>query len=150
MATAHKGVGMDRCLIVANKTLMSEELLKAVLARRDERPCQFHLVVPATHPWGAWSQGSVRAMTKERLAEGIAYFAEHGVTCDGDIGDHNPVRAVTDLLAHDSDFDEIIVSTLPVGPSAWIHEDVPARLRRMVHVPVTHVITAPQRHAAAV
>jgi len=134
---------MDRCLIVANKTLESEELLRAVLARRDRDPCQFHLLVPATHPWGAWSHGSVRATTKERLAEGIAYFAEHGIECDGDIGDVNPVRATTDLMAH-THFDEIIISTLPVGPSRWIHEDVPARLRRSVHVPVTHVATAPQ------
>ena len=139
---------MDRCLIVAHKTLLSEELLQAVLARRDERPCQFHLLVPASHPWGAWSEGSVRADTNARLAEGIAHFAEHGIQCEGHIGDANPFRAVTDLMAHE-DFDEIILSTLPPGPSRWIHEDVPARLRRVVHVPVTHVVSAAHRQHAA-
>src|SRR5687768_13156475 len=136
---------MDRCLVVANKTLLSDELLDAVRGRMGERPCEFHLLVPASHPWRAWSDGSIKAAARERLEEGIAHFAEHGITCTGEIGDANPVFAVTDVLLHQR-FDEVIISTLPVGPSAWLHQDVPARLRRVVRVPVTHVITAaPQR-----
>jgi GABA permease len=136
---------MDRCLVVANKTLLSEELLEAVRSRMAERPCEFHLLVPVSHPWRAWSDGSIKATARARLAEGIAHFAEHGVQCTGDIGDNNPVFAVTDLLLRER-FDEILISTLPSGPSAWLHQDVPARLRRIVNVPVTHVVTvAPQR-----
>ena len=139
---------MDRCLVVANKTLLSDELLSSVQNRMAERPCEFHVLVPASHPWRAWSEGSVRAAARERLQEGLEFFAEHGVSCTGEIGDANPVFAVTDLLLHDR-FDEIIISTLPAGPSAWLHQDVPARLRRIVQVPVTHVVTAaPQRLAA--
>src|SRR5205823_4433581 len=110
-------------------------------------PCEFHILVPAAHPRGAWSEGSVRAMAMERVAEGIAHFGEHGVTCQGHVGDVNPVRAVNDLMAHEG-FDEIILSTLPAGPSRWVHEDVPARIRRMVSIPVTHVLTAPARQRA--
>jgi hypothetical protein len=135
---------MDRCLIVANKTLLSEELLGAVMSRTSERPSEFHLLVPASRPWGTWSEGSVRAAARERVAEGIAHFAQQGVTCTGDIGDANPVQAVTDILLQER-FDEVLISTLAPGPSAWIHQDVVTRLRRIVAVPVTHVITVPQR-----
>jgi hypothetical protein len=139
---------MDRCLVVANKTLLSDELLDAVRSRAEERPCEFHLLVPASHPWRAWSDGSIKAAARERLEEGQAHFAEHGIECTGEIGDANPVFAVTDLLLRER-FDEILISTLPSGPSAWLHQDVPARLRRIVNVPVTHVVTvAPQRVTA--
>ena len=139
---------MDRCLVVANKTLLSEELLDAIRARKDERPCEFYLLVPASHPWRAWSDGSIKAAARERLAEGIAHLAEHGIDCTGEIGDANPVFAVTDILLRER-FDEIVISTLPSGPSAWLHQDVPARLRRIVTMPVTHVVTAaPQRVSA--
>lgn len=136
---------MDRCLVVANKTLLSDELLDVVRHRMSERPCDFYLLIPASHPWGAWSEGSVKRAARDRLQEGIDHFAEHGITCTGEIGDANPVFAVTDILLRER-FDEIMISTLPSGPSAWLHQDVPARLRRIVNVPVTHVVTvAPQR-----
>jgi GABA permease len=136
---------MDRCLVVANKTLLSEELLDGVQARTAERPCEFHLLVPVSHPWRQWSDGSIKAAARERLDEGIAHFKEHGIDTTGEIGDANPVFAVTDILLRDR-FDEIIISTLPAGPSAWLHQDVPARLRRIVNIPVAHVVTAaPQR-----
>src|SRR5438874_704323 len=136
---------MDRCLVVANKTLLSDELLDAVRSRMEERACEFYLLVPASHPWGSWSDGSVKAAARQRLDEGIAFFAEHGIECTGEIGDANPVFAVTDLLLRDR-FDEILISTLPSGPSAWLHQDVPARLRRIVSMPVAPVVTAaPQR-----
>jgi len=135
---------MDRCLVVANKTLLSAELLDAMKSRMAERECSFHLLVPDTHPSGMWSDGSVRAATKQRLAEGIAHFAEAGIPCTGEVRDANPIHAVTDVLLVGR-YDEIVVSTLPPGPSAWIHQHVPARLRRIVSTPVTHVISAPQK-----
>src|SRR3954447_7286135 len=139
---------MDRCVVVATKALISGELLDALRNRKAERPCEFHILVPASHPWRAWSEGSIRAAARERLSEGLDYFVEHDVQCTGEIGDANPVFAVTDILLRDR-FDEIIISTLPSGPSAWLHQDVPARLRRIVNVPVTHVVTAaPQRVTA--
>ena len=139
---------MDRCLVVANKTLLSDELLDAVRSRMEERPCEFHLLVPVSHPWRAWSDGSIKAAARERLEEGRAHFAEHGIECTGEIGDANPVFAVTDILLRER-FDEIVISTLPSGPSAWLHQDVPARLRRIVSMPVTHVVTTAQRAVTA-
>ncbi|TWF74984.1 hypothetical protein FHX44_11868 [Pseudonocardia hierapolitana] len=52
--------------------------------------------------------------------------------------DPDPMRAVEDALGR-QEFDEIIVSTLPVRLSRWLHQDLPARLGRKFHLPVTHV-----------
>jgi hypothetical protein len=130
---------MRRILVVANQTLLGDELLGAVQRKREEdSQSVFHLLIPATHPRGAWSEGSVQAATAHRLAEGTAHFAAHGIDVTGEIGDPNPIQAVSDVMLRET-FDEIIVSTLPAGPSHWLRADVPSRLRRHFSQPVTHV-----------
>jgi hypothetical protein len=135
-------------LVVANQTLLGNELLGAVQAKREEEAATvFHLLVPATHPKGAWSEGSVHASMQARLDEGRAHFAEHGIEVTGEIGDANPIQAVSDVLLREN-FDEIVISTLPQGPSHWLRADVPSRLRRNLSQPVTHVVTpVPDTHA---
>src|SRR6516164_4906828 len=103
---------MDRCLVVANKTLLSDELLDAIRERTEQRQCEFFLLVPVSHPWRQWSDGSIKAAARDRLSEGIAHLREHGIEATGTIGDANPVFAVTDALLRDR-FDEVIISTLP-------------------------------------
>jgi len=133
---------MRLCLVVANQTLMGEELLQTLLAKQGEGGTAFHVVVPATHPKGAWSEGSVHAEMAERLEQARAHFAEHGIEITGEIGDANPIRAVEDAMLAEN-FDEIIVSTLPLGPSHWLRADVPTRIRRNhPEIPVTHVMAA--------
>ena len=127
-------------LVVANQTLLGSELLGAVQAKREkDRDAVFHLLVPATHPKGAWSEGSVHADMQSRLDEGRAHFKEHGIEVTGEIGDANPIQAVNDVLLREN-FDEIIISTLPPGPSHWLRADVPSRVRRNLTLPVTHVV----------
>ena len=42
---------MDRVLLVANKTLASEEVSEYVRTRMAKDPCEFTLLVPATPRW---------------------------------------------------------------------------------------------------
>jgi len=131
---------MRLILVVANQTLLGDELLRAMQAKREEDgDTLFHLLVPEHHPKGAWSEGQVHATTKARLAEARGHFAEQGIEVTGEIGDANPIQAVSDVMLRES-FDEIIVSTLPAGPSHWLRADVPSRLRRHFSQPVTHVV----------
>lgn len=132
---------MRAYLVVANVTLLDDTLLEAVRAKQAAGDCRFHLLVPAAHPKGAWTEGAVRATAEERLGEGIRHFRDHGIEVTGEIGDANPVHAVGDILLRDS-FDEIIISTLPQGPSAWLRQDAPSRIRRLHGIPVTHVARA--------
>ena len=132
---------MRAYLVVANVTLLDDTLLEAVRSKQAGDESRFHLLVPAAHPKGAWTEGAVRVTAEERLGEGLRHFRDHGIEVTGEIGDANPVAAVGDVLLRDS-FDEIIISTLPPGPSAWLHQDAPSRMRRLYGLPVTHVARA--------
>ena len=55
---------------------------------------------------------------------------------------HDPMDAVEETL-HDSEFHEIIVSTLPRSVSRWLHVDLPHRLSH-TGLPVT-TVTAQER-----
>ena len=132
---------MRRYLVVAHQTAISDALDRQVDACRDAGECTFHLIVPVTHPHGAWSDGSVNAAAEARVAEALDHFRQRGVEMTGAVGDVSPVRAVGDALI-ESDYDEVILSTLPPGPSRWLHQDVPHRLERSIDIPVTHVVAA--------
>ena len=62
-----------------------------------------------------------------------------GGRVEGLIGAEDPYHAITGALETHS-FDEIVISTLPVHVSHWLHIDLPTRARRL-GLPVT-VVTA--------
>lgn len=66
----------------------------------------------------------------------------------GVVGDPSPVLAVNDALiaarAAGEPYDEVIVSTLPLGVSRWLHQDVLRRIARAhPDVKVTQVAAQP-------
>jgi len=129
---------MKRALVVANKTLCEQHLIDALRARRAAGPARFHLLVPASHPTGAWTDADTEREARARLEEILDTLAAAAIPAVGEIGDASPVTAVDDLLRRES-FDEIIVSTLPSGVSRWMAQNV---VRRLGHfgLPVTHVV----------
>jgi hypothetical protein len=136
---------MRRILVVAHKTLGGEHLLEEVRRRRAEGGCSFHLVVPEDHSHaGSWSEGQVHAAATRVLEEGLARFRDLDTTgatdFTGEVGDPNPVHAVNAIAYRGESFDEIILSTFPPGPSRWLHQDVPTRMRKTFAVPITHVV----------
>ena len=135
---------MRRYLIVAHKTLIGEHLLDHVKQCMADGPCQFHLVVPVVHPAGhAWTEGEAQAAGRKRLDDALAAFREIGAEVDGEVGDANPVYATTTALRDLAQpVDEIIVSTLPRGVSAWLHVDAVSRIKKEVDLPVTHLEAA--------
>ena len=135
---------MRRYLVVAHKTLGGDHLLEHVRSLREEGPCRFMLLVPVEHPSGhAWTEGEVNAAARRKLQEGLDRFHEEGIVADGDIGDANPVYAVSTMIRREGPdaFTGIILSTLPPGPSRWLHWDVPSRMRREhPELPITHLV----------
>ena len=144
---------MRRYLVVANETLLGLPLTEEVKKRlEDDRNCAIHVVVPASHGSGLWSEGQAKAKAARQLEHGEARFTSLG--CDavtGEVGDPNPVLAVGDaLLASTAEFDEVIVSTLPLGRSRWLKQDVIHRLQRTYpKMNVTHVVGVASDAAAS-
>ena len=133
---------MKRVLLVANRTACEQHLIDECRRRRAEGPTSFHLLVPATHPAGTWTDAQAEKLAKERMVEATDVLAAAGISCTGSVGDANPVFAVGDLLRHDR-FDEIVVSTLPQGVSGWLGQNVVRRMRSSFGLPVTHVVAEP-------
>ncbi len=133
--------GTSRVLIVANRTVATEQLLDAVRGRADAGPAEFHLLVPAT-PRGLHRvvdpEDSGREEAAAQLKLGRARLREAiGADVSGHVGVADPMCAISDAL-HEGLYDEIIISTLPRRLSRWMHIDVPSKVRGW-GVPVTHV-----------
>jgi hypothetical protein len=147
---------MQAYLVVAHRTLVGEHLLdhvRSLCAAGGAGQCRFYLVVPVTHPRDhAWSEGEVDAAARTRLDEGLEAFRNLGVEASGEVGDANPVYAVSTALRNrpfgDDEWDGIIVSTLPPGVSHWLGLDVVSRIKREFDIPVTHLV-APKVQAGA-
>lgn len=132
---------MRRILIVANQTAGGEHLQREIHRRVLDGPCAFHIVVPATRPTDhlVWTEGEAREIATRRLNHSMECLRGVGAEVTGEVGDSRPMQAISDAFIS-SDFDEIIVSTLPAGASRWLRQDLPARIARATGVPVTHVV----------
>jgi hypothetical protein len=140
-------------LVVAHRTAATAALLDAIRARAARGPAWFHLLVPDPSPadWRPARADGRRRMTEgERVLANAVPLIEAAARrpTDGSVSTrHDPMDAIEEAV-HDGDFDEIILSTLPLGVSRWLHMDLP---RRVAHLglPVTTVIAA-DREAAGI
>ena len=132
---------MHKYLVVANQTLAGEHLVKEIRARLSSGRCEFHVLVPATHPseHAVWTEGEAQAIARRNLAQALEIFRKLGARVNGEIGDEEPLTAIRDVL-RDTEFDEIILSTLPPGISRWLGQDLVSRVERGFAIPVTHVV----------
>lgn len=132
---------MARILVVANQTLGGEHLLE-LLRDRSGPGGKLHILVPASaNPasWRAHDHATDHTAAQARLERAEQAFATLGYEVTGEIGDASPVEAVGDVLREQGPFDEIVVSTLPSGPSKWMKMDVVSRIQRAHGVAVTHI-----------
>jgi nucleotide-binding universal stress UspA family protein len=128
-------------LVVANRTAGSPELIAALKERAEKGPVKFHLLVPSTPHGVAWAADmhSGGSEAEEHLKEAVARLRDEGLEVDdGKVGDPDPVAAVEDAVNF-REFEEIIVSTLPVHLSKWLKVDLPHRVERATGKPVQHV-----------
>jgi hypothetical protein len=132
---------MRSILVVANQTLGGDALTRRMRDAVVAEPCRFHLAVPAT-PTGhmlTWSEGEAHVVAQRRLDDALRRLEQEGFSVTGEVSDPNPMLAITDALRHDR-YDEVILSTLPVGVSRWVRLDLPSRIRRRFGVKLTHVV----------
>jgi hypothetical protein len=126
-------------LVVANRTADSDELSAALLARAEQGPVAYRLVVP---PMAAGPDSRAAAETK--LAAALTRLRDAGLQIEGSIGPPDPIDAVHAVWDPRS-FDEVIVSTLPGQASKWMLMDLPHRIARFTGVRVTHVVASDEK-----
>lgn len=125
-------------LVVANVTAASDELCRELVARAEREPASFTLLVPAT------GTGGGRGAAMETVEHAVARLREAGLEADGMVGDCDPIIAVTEAW-DPRRYDEIIVSTLPIGSSKWLHAGLPERIFKVTGVPVCHIVSHPPK-----
>lgn len=135
-------------LVVANRTAGSDELLEALCKRAAEGVAQFHLVVPATARGVSWvaDMDAGTDAAEHDLEGALERLRGAGLEVDGEIGDADPVAAVSDA-ANAASYDEVIVSTLHKHVSKWLKLDLPSKAAHATGLPVTHVEARAQSHA---
>lgn len=142
---------MTRIMIVANQTLGCPELEAALEPHLEAGRAEFRLVAPVAVIEGEqqWDYPAIdryipspeqiaHALALGRLQHELERLRSLGASAEGEVVDHDPVDRVKHLLA-ESDYDAVIVCTLPTRVSHWLRLDLPGRLARATHVPVQHV-----------
>ncbi|HET7745419.1 MAG TPA: hypothetical protein VFK76_11840 [Gaiellaceae bacterium] len=130
-------------LVVANETLVGQELVDAVERHAERGPIRVLVVVPVNRP----KQGYVvytdsrRAAAGRRLQRTLEAFRSAGVPAHGGVYDDEPLAAVKDVLASER-VDEIIISTHPATKSGWLRKDLVDEVRRVAGGrPVEHIVS---------
>ena len=146
-----------RYLVVANQTVTSDALHRAIRERIERGPAEFHIVMPIRLPLyasvglavdpmsGFFSAESIAEAEKDAgelalqpLADALARIRAAGATATGEVATTDPVAATTAVLDRAS-FDEILLSTLPRNISRWLGFDLQQRLARHTRIPITRV-----------
>jgi hypothetical protein len=138
-------------LVVAHQTAATPGLLDAVRERAARSPARFHLVVPQqahgihrlVDPEDSGVDEAQRVL--ETALPKLSDAAGHEVT--GGVGDAEPLSAIQDAV-NLGDYDEIIISTLPLGISRWLKLDLVSKARGL-GLPVTHVAATSKVQATA-
>ena len=126
----------QQVLVVANLTATSHELLGVLRERVQREPTEVHLVIPAS------PLGSGRQAAMQTLEDALEKVRSAGLDADGAVGHPDPFLAVMEVW-DPKRYDEIVVSTLPIGASKWLHAGLPERIGRATGALVTHVVAQP-------
>src|SRR4029450_5079901 len=118
-----------RVLVVANRTAESPELLDALRTRTMQGPCQFTLLVPSTPHGIAWA-ADMHGGGDEAESHRASFLLELREEClnvnVAKVGDPDPLAAIQDECNF-HEYDELIVSTLPLHILKWLKGDLPRK-----------------------
>jgi hypothetical protein len=126
--------GETNVLVIANQTVVSEELLERIRKRAAKGHASFLIVAPQ-------SDEEEHADADRRLRRALSELRGEGIEAHGQVVHPDPYTAARHAV-HDERVDEIIVSTFPGEKSGWLRRDLVQRLRKDTGLPVEHVISA--------
>jgi GABA permease len=130
-------------LVVANETLVGDELVDTLRHRAERGPVRVAVVVPVTKPREGYVvyRDTRRAAASRRLDRVLAYLRLAGIPAHGGVYDDDPLSAVKDVLASE-EIDELVVCTHPAAKSGWLRRNLLDEIRRVAgDRPVEHVVS---------
>lgn len=128
-------------LVVANETVLGEELLGAIRERAARGEARFLIVSPQSDP-----TQSEHPDAERRLRRALAELRGAGIEAHGWVAHPDPFEAAMQEI-HEERIDEIIVSTFEPERSGWLRKDLIQRLKDETNLPVLHVV--PQKGVTA-
>ena len=141
---------MSRYLVIAHQTAESYELSEALQRRaKEDAAAEFTLLVPITYAGfliAPEDADDTRVVARARRVGNAAAWSlnEAGVNISRVIvGDELPMVALEEELEDNSDYKEIIFSTLPEKISRWLREDQIRQAETQFKLPVSHIICTP-------
>lgn len=130
-------------LVVANETLVGDELVDTLRARAERGPIRVAVVAPLTQPREGYVvyRDSRRAAAGRRLDRVLAALRLAAIPAHGAVYDDDPLPAVKDVLASE-EIDEIVVCTHPGTKSGWLRKSLLDEIRKAAgDRPVEHVVS---------
>lgn len=148
---------MARTLVVANLTLGGQNLAQFLEGRiKSASSTSFHLIAPVAEST-MWAWGGPLASTAlqpwphTELAETaradallrvdllVGWLRTLGASATGEVIADDPLSAIEHTI-HTMVFDDVVISTLPLGLSKWLHLDLPHRVAKHCGLPVVTVV----------
>jgi hypothetical protein len=126
--------GQQNVLVLANETVLGEQLLNKIRERAQGGAASFLLISPQSDP----SEGS-HPEAERRLKRAVAELRSEGIDAHGQVAHPDPFTAAQEAIREER-VDEIIVSTFGPEKSGWLRRDLVERLRNETNLPVEHVM----------
>jgi hypothetical protein len=126
--------GQQNVLVIANETVIGEQLLSKIRERGARGNVSFLIVSPQSDP----SEGA-HPEAERRLKRALAELRGSGLDAHGQVAHPDPFSAALEAIREEK-VDEIIVSTFGPEKSGWLRRDLVERLREETKLPVEHVM----------
>lgn len=126
--------GQQNVLVIANETVLGDQLLNKIRERTQRGRASFLLISPQSDP----SEGT-HPEAERRLKRAVAELRSEGIDAHGQVAHPDPFSAAQEALREER-VDEIIVSTFGPEKSGWLRRDLVERLRNETNLPVEHVM----------
>ena len=123
-------LNVTHTLVVANRTLASEDVEKRLLDRSGDRPHRYTIIAPA-------ADDVSEATVARNLASLLAKLYHADIHATGQPMSPDPFDAVKTAIEHYR-VDEIVISTLSGEESHWLKQDLVGRVREITDKPVIH------------